>query len=352
MSNRNFIDPDTSDSFLGNPPFVHWYVGPRSIGLFHPKTIMFYSSTERVDVRVSSAGVFKLYNPSGIHRLRHIPPHPPEDTSHDVVENETYYEDPTETLASKIWHTIESVTADSVTSVGIKKDGCYIHKVTFIARADEEGEYIDDFFIDDERYQIGIELRDEDESLRVELENKGCEIPPQFTKAIYQGDVLDDSIDWVLVNNKRRELLNNYSQTLMNKASYMSLYDSLRWFGWGSEVDLREVWQHQTERGMIYEDTPVHQIFDDRLSELLSTRTKTTYLVLRTKSDRWIWEEPEIRLKMYLLAHFFEVYFMPIHLDVILSAVEHLQKTPDLMVDHYFGPQEHGKVLWVSSKRF
>lgn len=332
---RNFIrfDGNRGISFVGNPPFIHWYEGDRSIGLFHTKSIWFYSNTETVTVSTDPAGVFFIYNPTHTeHRVRHIPPL--DWTYHTDNEHPVYLDDELK-IDGEYWSDINSVLATRYTSKGTNVNGCWIHRVIFIARADEEGEYIGDFYIEDEEYKIGIVLVDEDESLGILLANKGLEMPPQFTKALATGDLYEDGIDWALVNEKRRELLNNYTQTLFNKGSHESLINLFKWFDYGNVVDLVPV----NRRGEWFRAT----------TDLMSSEARTTYFVIRslaygssyTLDDNGNplyqqvarqWTEEELALKLYLLSYFFEVYFMPIHLDIIRATIDHIAFSPNTLV--------------------
>ena len=211
----------------------------------------------------------------------------------------------------------------SIVSTGELFEGLYWHDIYIIAKSTEPGEFIENLYIGDEVIKIGIPVEPEDESLRIELANRGFECSPRIQSAIYYTEPMEANPDYVILNSKFKELLLNYMSILGNKGSYKSLINSLKWFEYGDLVTIEQVWKN----GDKYLSRPISQELSAEM-ELLGLN-KTTSIVLSHKT--WVdhqthnkWMRKEMNLKMYLLGKFFEAYFLPIHLEVVRSAVEDL----------------------------
>lgn len=343
MSNIKFVNKKTSQVFLGDPPFVHWFEeGPMSTDLYHYTNILFISDESDVTVSI------------------------PESPSPKFFILKPYNSTDTETIDWETFMNIEDELSYSITLTGNElSDGSYVYGICFIAKSDTEGEFRESFYIGDDEFRLGGEFYGENEVLKINLANHGIEYPDAICKAIYPCDIYEDHKDNVLMNRKWRELLSGYMETIGCKGSYKSLINSLGWFEYGDLVELKEVWKHETPDGIKYEEHELNDWVTDLVRSQCTTISKTTYYTLRhlsytidreshTSSTPWTyktdadrnptisnslkeccvkWGREEMRLKMVLLGNFFETYFMPIHLDLIRSVVEDLYLGSPILIE-------------------
>lgn len=354
--------------YNGEWPYIHW-AEPFSIGVIRYKSIYFVAKTATADVRIDAkrnpftSGLqdwnFALYNPGH-------------------VDSELYAID---------WNyfcDLHAVATDHVVLDGqkVKLDGndVFAYQLIIICRSDVEGEFIETFYINDVPYKIGAEFYGENESLRINLANQGTEIPAIIGKAIYGSDIYEENVDWVLLNQKFRELLVSHLDIMDNKGSYKSLHNALKWFEYDNLVELREVWKYDTPAGTKYYEKSVQTIVTEEVSDRMFNSAKTTYFGLRhlkrhisghttepiytettfdydsdsngvVKGLACKWTEDEMKLKMVLLGNFFETYFMPVHADLIRSVVEDMS---DFTLNMEFGSAEtkHDEVVTAETFDF
>lgn len=197
--------------------------------------------------------------------------------------------------------------------------------VYIVAYFEVPGEYITGLKVGSEVLHLGIPVEGENEILTTNLVNRGVELPQDIYRALEVADPTTDRPDWVVLNNHLKELLINYMEVLGNKGSYASLINSLAWFGYGDSVRLREWWSYETPAGTKMFDAAVVQVIRPHIEEYLFNSHKTTHLALfhMWEVDKTLsgWDYSEMCLKMVLLGHFFETYFMPVHTDLLISAV-------------------------------
>lgn len=213
----------------------------------------------------------------------------------------------------------------------------YLYNIYIYANSTEAAEYVEDFYINDIQFRIGIDSYDCNEILQINASNMGINIPMQIQHAIYDSNVHDESIDNILINRKMKELLSNYWDMIANKGSYKSLLNSLKWFEWDN-VELRELWEYDNNR---YDDRPISDILDDKYKDTLSAFSKTTYYLLTcalktigddVKYDNEKnpilynivrkWSIDDLLLKVTMLGNFYEEFFTPIHICLKLATIE------------------------------
>lgn len=328
----NFID-NQAIPYMGQPPYINW-IGPFSTGIYRYKSIYFRcdDAAKNVSVKIEPQDqtIFYIYQKN---------PQAPTDS----------------------WDVVENVLKQQAILYPCAEDW---YQLILVAKAETEGEYIVDITIDGLVYKFGASFYGENEALSINLANKGFEVPTIVSKSLYESDIYEEKTDWILLNQKYRELLSNYMDVIENKGSYKSLINSLKWFDYGKLVELREIWKYETPDGTKMFDTPVQKLLTNKLKQMLFNCAKTTYFALRqpqkivgsdlrTGNDEqtglpnlintiynWdpldfetrnqqslealacTWAEDEMRLKMVLLGNFFETYFMPIHTNLIRSVVE------------------------------
>lgn len=227
------------------------------------------------------------------------------------------------------------ITVNNITMTALTSDPFYIHQLFLVCSSNIAGEYIDEFELDGSPISVGADLYDIDETLSINLGNRGLELPESIQKAFLDVDINEDKIDNTLINRKFKELISNYIDIVDNKGSYKSLYNSLKWFEWGDNVRLYEIWKNNSE----YLEKNLSNILSETYSSLLYSYSKTTHLALVTalqqitdqiddelnpvlENIQYDWSTDELALKVSILGAFFERYFMPIHLDLKRACVE------------------------------
>lgn len=308
----------------GSAPYINWSE-PFSTGLWRYFNLYIGSDNSSLNISIPQNDIISLVpQTSGQEDI--------DGTDWDIISNRIY----------------------NATSTGTRIGSQYLHIITLICYSDVEGEFIEDITIGTETVKVGTQFWSENESLTINLQNFGTELPVYIEKALYQSDIYEDNPDWVLLNNKFKELLQNYMDVLGNKGSYKSLKNSLDWFGYDELVQLKEIWKYHTVAGTKYFETSIHDWLSKEVETWTFNSVKTTYLALthlknsnytiasnRIKSSQTIyekdpqdnqtveglvcmWSEREMRLKMTLLKAFFGQYFVPVHMAVFRSSVEEL----------------------------
>ena len=216
----------------------------------------------------------------------------------------------------------------------------YAHVFNVSCHGQEIGEYICKINIGDEGFiRVGADLYGEYEPVYINLSNFGVEIPESVQKAIYDANVHEDLKDNILINRKFKELLSNYWDVLANKGSYASLKNSLEWFEWDDNLNIKEIWKHYEAGRTIFDDREIMSIFENKIKDTFTNFIKTSYVSiycsLQNELDTFDseynpeleeavlkWSQNDIQLKIALLAKFFGIYFMPIHMSILHATIE------------------------------
>lgn len=208
---------------------------------------------------------------------------------------------------------------------------------------DMEGEYICKMRVDDWTFNLGIEAVGENEMLKINLLNKGVEIPNGISRALATTNLEQANPDFAVLNKKWKELLVNYMEIMAGKGNSKQISNSLEWFGYGKDIELREVWKVDTLDGPRFFDHKFTPVVDYEVKELMRNAAKTTYLTIRhipdAKHDHspnqsflnkfnepWQWSKEIMRSKMCLLGNFYETFFLPIHINILHSVVEDIYR--------------------------
>jgi hypothetical protein len=236
----------------------------------------------------------------------------------------------------------------SVNLKGTPHHQYYVYMVYFLCSAELPGEYVQDFTISvvdnygiENTYNcsIGADFYMENESLTINLGNKGTVIPKFVQNAIHECNVHEENIDNILINRKFKELISNHWDIMDNRGSYKSLINSLKWFEWGDLVKLEEVWKYKNRKKDTFELEELKSIIKENYRYKLNEFIKTTYFALTYALQKITgeyddeynpvlvdvvdkWSKVDISLKMCLLGNFYKRFFMPIHSDLILSTME------------------------------
>lgn len=216
----------------------------------------------------------------------------------------------------------------------------YAHVFNVSCCGKEIGEYICKINIGDTGFiRVGADLYGENESVYINLSNMGVELPDTIQKAIYDSNVHEDNKDNILINRKFKELLSNYWDIVANKGSYKSLKNSLEWFEWGNALTIKEIWKHKEANKYIFDDRDLLSILENKIYDKFTNFIKTNYISLYCAMQNELdiydsesnpelenivlkWSKEDIQLKLSLLAQFFGIYFMPIHMSILHATIE------------------------------
>lgn len=328
-----FIDANTGNVYNGNAPYVHWFEGNQSVGLNYDKRFIILSDKQEIDIQLNSE-VFYLVDPSKLL---------------DEESKVSKYD--------KEYYNLKNLKTTTLHSTGISYSEFFIHSFNIIAQGNYVGEIIDDLYIDNEHFILGADFYDENESLGINLANFGAEISNEVQRAIYEKNIDEQKVDFVLMNRKFKELLNEYINVLGNKGSYKSLVNALKWFEYGELTKIYEFWKRPEPNKNYLTIKDLSSIANTRTEEILLSNSKTTFIGIgcalnkiktidgeivyedkyKKLSNRLqllnepnpvledntlLWSKEDMSLKMSLLGNFFATYFMPIHLDLLFSTIE------------------------------
>ena len=338
-----FIDPNTGNVYNGDKPYVHWIGGSQSLGLNYDKQLIVLTDAEYLDINIDSEVFFLVDN----HKIGY-----PTDEQGKEVSKEMYGKKYLDLDVLKSKH----IYRDK--SEGATVNGYNVFTFNIIACGLYVGEITDSFFINGNEFTIGADFIDENESLGINLNNMGVEISNEVQRAIYEKTINEQKVDWVLLNRKFKELLNEYVSVMANKGSYKSLINSLKWFEYGDLVKIYEYWRFKAPNKDFLSQRELTQYISKELESLLYSMQKTTCIgiscavnkiakdtddgiryeheiglitddlqlidepVPELQDRTMLWTKEEMSLKMTLLGNFFATYFMPIHLDLINSTLE------------------------------
>lgn len=306
-----FIDLQTGNIFDGSSPYIFWFDGEQSVNLFYTKSICFISHQKIHNIILEDNNIFNLLD-------------------HDKLQKSNQNYD------------LNDIKSFTLESYGIPHHNYFIHMIYLCASSKVAGEYICNCRIDDTSIQIGVDFYDEDESLYINLSNKGVEIPESIQKAIYPVNIHEDKKDNIVLNRKWKELLSNFFDIMANKGSYKSLYNSLKWFEYGDLVQLKNIWEI-TDNGIShYLDEDISNryisVFDGLKKSayiglslaLNKLKLQNGEILLDSEKNPILeqivakWTNDELALKMCLVGNFYKTYFMPIHLDLLYSTIENI----------------------------
>ena len=314
-----FVDLNTGNIFEGTPPYVFWFENEQSVNLIYTNTICVISDKKELDVTLPKNDIFKLINPSYIQK--------------DNIIN----------ISQIDFYDLDKIIEPSgkLRLKGYSYQKYFLYVLYIIGSSSNVGEFVEDIYIDGEKFTIGADFYNANESLYINLSNQGTEIPNIIQKSIYGNNIHEEKCDNITMNRKFKELLSNYIDVLANKGSYKSLFNSLEWFEYGNLLNLRELWKINSGR---YAMKSIQNFLDAKYRDLFNNFSKTTFISIgaalqkiKTEDGKIIydseknpeledvifeWSVQDLSMKLCLLANFYKAYFMPIHLDLIHSTIE------------------------------
>lgn len=322
-----FVD-DRGNTFNGISPYVHWIEGQLSVGLWYTLKLMILSDSQTIET--------SSLDENSIYRFIDLSQADIDDSPLDLADIST------------------TSLISTGTEVVVSGTTWYLHQILMVCESDTPGEFLESFSIvsgqSTDRVDVGVDLYEENDILSINLSNKGLDLPISIQKAFLENNINEDLTDFALINRKFKELISNYIDVVDNKGSYKSLFNSLKWFEWGDNAKLFEIWESNGN----FLEKELNPILSNKYKDLLYTYRKTTHLSLIaalqsvTESDDWVdwdndrnpkleevsykWSLDDLMLKISVLGAFFERYFMPIHLDLKRSSVESLIFTNQIKV--------------------
>ena len=351
-----FIDVNTGNVYNGSKPYVHWFEGKQSVGLNYDKQIVFLTDSKCVCIKMNS-DVFYLVNEDMLQYYF---------TEEGKPTQQTFFD--------KKYFDLDVLKTKHISKTGNSEnyqDGYYLYCFNIIAQGKYVGEITDSFFINDEEFTIGADFYDENEILDINLSNFGLDMSNEVQRAIYEKDINEQKPDYVLLNRKLKELLNEYINILANKGSYKSLINSLNWFEYGELTKIYEYWKHTEPNRDYISKRELTQYINQNTQNIINSQTKTTFVGISCALDKiakndgkivyensidesdvntnpislinepnpklenvgMMWSKEAMSLKMTLLHNFFATYFLPIHLDLIHTTLENIIYTNTIKIN-------------------
>lgn len=268
-----FVDLKTGSIYNGDIPYIHWFEDNQSTNLIYFKKLCIVSEDETLEVKLHSS-IFKLIDISGINKIA------------DVTINDFSYKD------------IEKLRVQNgeYTSIGypynLDSNHVYLHMVYIESSSSIEGEFLDDLYINNQKFTVGASFHPEYEPHKINLGNFGIEIPEDINRSLYPTNLHEEAIDYITLNRKRKELLMNYWDIFALKGSYKSLYDSLKWFEYGDLVKIQELWEKDPSK---FSQQEISQMLTDNFNSYMSSYSKTTYIGLYAALNQLYIEDGKIQ---------------------------------------------------------
>lgn len=249
-----FVDLNTGSIYNGDMPYIHWFEDNQSTNLIYSKKICVVSDKETMPISLNS-DIFSLLDLQDI-----------------TVKDEN--------INGFTYKNIDNFKVGFYTSKGFLYDKnsqhVYLHIIYIIGSSKQEGEFLEDLFIDHQKITIGASFHELYEPHKINLANLGVELPESITRAIYETNIHDDYYNNIILNRKHKELLNEYWNIIANKGSYQSLYNALSWFEYGDLIKIQELWKGED----YFNQQDIITYIDDRVKNHILNQSKTTYMGL------------------------------------------------------------------------
>jgi len=92
----------------------------------------------------------------------------------------------------------------------------------------------------------------EDIRYKVNLNNVGVQLEDDIYQILYQSDIQDNAIDYILLNRKRKEMLTTFREIYDYIGSYKSLINSINFFGYNN-LQLFEYYRNIDKQSILFE---------------------------------------------------------------------------------------------------
>ena len=258
-----FVDINTGNVYNGDRPYIHWFEGKQSVGLNYDKQFVIVTDDPLVEVRCDSEVFFLVDN----HKIGYFTDDQGREITKEFYDKKFLDLDVLKT--NYIYHPKNEQAMEG---------NYYMYTFNIIACGKYVGEITETFSINGQEFTVGADFVDENEALGINLTNLGTELSNEIQRAIYEKTINEQKVDWVLLNRKFKELLNEYINVIANKGSYGSLINSLNWFEYGDLVKIYEYWKHDEPNKPYLSKRDLTQYLSDELESLLYSHKKTTYI--------------------------------------------------------------------------
>lgn len=307
------IDEKTGNIFniTENNEYVHFIDGVQSTSLLYIKKIFLLSYNKTLKISMPNSDIFTLLN-INVENKNDI------SKVEDIEINEFKWKELEEVFPEKNVMPVVSYTSKGVPAVSEETSGTYIHCVYILAQSQQGGTFVEDINVSSVTVspetivlRVGADFYEENEVLKVNLQNFGIEIPEVFTKAVYQTNVHDDATDFIVLNRKRKELLNEYKNIEYQKGNYNSLENALTFWEWGDKLKLGEFWQVLNEFNEQLFERDITKLMNEEIRENLDSMTKKTIIGIHCALDKYIKKGKDILWETDTdekYAHFGEAY--------------------------------------------
>lgn len=265
---KYFIDIDGQRIYDGNAPYIHWFADKQSTNLIYVEKLCFAvpkTSISNITITMPENEIF------------HLLESPSNWNDNIEIDHFSYNDIEKHMLSNDIAHRLSNM------DYTIVNDKCivmiYVAASSIAAIEAEQSIYLNDIVntYKCDEIIIGADFYDEHEEHQINIANNGIEIPESIQRAIYDSNVHEEAKDNILMNRKYKELLMDYIDILGTKGSYSSLINSLKWFGYGSNTEIREFWKHKISDIDRFEGHTISSLINNKLSNMLNQYTKTTY---------------------------------------------------------------------------
>lgn len=326
-----FINLDNGYTYMGEQPYIHWFPGQQSTNIIYTMPLCFMSECDSIYAYIKPE-VFYLLNIQQDKPNENIKLN---DISYANLNDLVFFpsdEEPSMKLQGTPY------------SVGDKT--YYIYLLYIMAQSETGNECISSLQLIENYgepvyniFKVGADFYEENENLSVLLSNFGINLPTSIQKCFWDSNIYEEKPDNIILNRKFKELLSNYWDIIANKGSYKSLVNSLKWFEWGDNLKVNDVWVKQDFDRIRYEEKPLITFLSDKYKSTINGFAKTTFISLnyalrKVASDKWDgynpvledvvskWSKQDLMLKLSLLHRFYETYFLPIHEQIFHATVD------------------------------
>lgn len=206
------------------------------------------------------------------------------------------------------------------------------------------------------------EGEEEDERLRDLLQSIGYDLLPEDTKVFDISDVNEEGVDWILINNKRKELLLEYSNIFPYLGSYKALINAIKFFGY-QNLRMKEYWLNVDAQSPYYgkyKQINITDVFDESANYITSGLVPSKIYKKTSKfglfyditvesgqydedglpiaEEVFLFSPEEILIKIYALKKKLQNYFLPVNariVDIIGEAVYFAKYECNVWNDQY-----------------
>lgn len=339
-----FINLDNGYTYMGDQPYIHWFPGEQSTNIMYTMPLCFMSECNTISAHMVP-DVFYLLNIQQSKPEENINLN---DVSYADIDKMVFFpsDEQPEMFLEGVPYTINDQTY-------------YIYLIYILGQTENGCEYISDLTVREYNgdsitksiFKIGADFYEENENLNILLSNFGINIPESIQKCFWDSNVYEEKPDNIIINRKFKELLSNYWDIIANKGSYKSLVNSLKWFEWGEDLIIKDVWAKSDWDLIRYEEKPLINFLTEKYKSTFQGFAKTTFISLsyalrKLQKDNVHyenfnpiltntvnkWSKIDLMLKLSLLHRFYETYFLPIHEQVFHATVDDLIFTDPIRI--------------------